>query len=89
MKTALLTAVVVALLLASPASAYELRGGDPPTPGCSDDEVCYVYCEGDADGQLAGTMTYNGTNWSDGVRWDPDKDVVAAAIVAAYGTACT
>ena len=88
MKTALLTAAVT-LLLASPASAYVLMSGNPPSPGCSEDQACYVYCEGDADGQLAGTMYYNGSEWSDGVRSDVDRDVVAEAIVAAFGTACS
>lgn len=50
------------------------------------DSACDVKCD---NGQFIGTMYWNGSQWSDGVRADPDKDVVARLMVAAWGTSCT
>ena len=47
--------------------------------------ACNVYCK---NGQLAGVMYWNGSQWSDGIRSNPDRNVVARQIVAAQGTAC-
>ena len=46
---------------------------------------CEVKC---ADGTSIGWIYWNGSVWSDGVRWDKDKDVVARAMAAAWGTSC-
>ncbi len=48
-------------------------------------DACKVYC---GNHQYAGTMYWNGSVWSDGIRSDRDKNVVAREIVAAQGTAC-
>ncbi len=46
-------------------------------------------CDG---GAFVGTMYWNGSKWSDGVRADKDKDKdkdkVAKAMVAAQGASC-
>jgi hypothetical protein len=53
---------------------------------CSGDgQSCKVYCD---DKTYIGTETWNGSQWSDGQRWDKDKDVVAAKMVAAFGSSC-
>ena len=80
-------AAVVATSVAIPtsASAYIVRNSSGGA--CTfDGSACNVICD---NGQLAGTMYWNGSVWSDGVRSDPDAYVVASAIVAAQGTACT
>lgn len=46
---------------------------------------CAVSCD---NGQYVGTMYWNGTRWSDGVRSSTDKDQLARQMVAAQGTAC-
>ena len=70
------TILVVATLFSISANAYRLA--------CSF-TACNVYCN---NGQRAGVMYWNGTEWSDGIRSSPDKDVVARQIVAAQGSAC-
>ena len=86
MKTALLAAIAVALLVASPASAYTLRNETNGGPCAADGKACDVICD---NGNLAGTMYWNGNVWTDGVKSDPDKDEEAKKICAANGTACT
>jgi hypothetical protein len=77
-------ALVLALTAApAPAFAYTTKKGDGSA--CTTDSACHVYCD---NGTLAGTMYWNGTRWSDGLRSDPDKDVVARQIVAAQGSSC-
>jgi len=51
-----------------------------------DGQSCKVYC---TDKTFIGTEYWNGSQWSDGVRWDKDKDVVASQMVAAWGASCT
>jgi len=46
---------------------------------------CKVTCD---NGQPAGTMYWNGSRWSDGLRSSTDKDQLARQMVAAQGTAC-
>jgi hypothetical protein len=46
---------------------------------------CKVACD---NGQHAGTMYWNGSRWSDGLRSSTDKHELARQIVAAQGTAC-
>jgi len=48
-------------------------------------DTCVVTCN---NGQRAGVMYWNGSQWSDGVRFNKDRDVLAKQIVAAQGTAC-
>jgi hypothetical protein len=72
-------------LVASAALAYSTKnagGGDCVKDG----SACNVTCDNNT---LAGTMYWNGSVWSDGVRTDPDKDGEAKKIVAANGAACT
>jgi hypothetical protein len=73
------------LVAASPASAYRLRSAS--NGDCAKDgSTCNVYC---ANGQLAGSMNWNGNVWTDGVKSDPDMDAEAKKICAANGSACT
>ena len=54
--------------------------------GCnSAGDTCVVTCN---NGQRAGVMYWNGSQWSDGVRFNKDKDALAKQMVAAQGTAC-
>jgi hypothetical protein len=46
-----------------------------------------VYC-GRNDEVFVGTMYWNGTQWSDGLRWHKDKEELAKLMVAAQGSAC-
>ena len=64
------------LLAATAAYAYSLT--------CKGD-ACTVTCD---NGQPAGTMYWNGSVWSDGIRSNKDKDELAKQIVRAQGTAC-
>ena len=86
MKIAFVTVLTGALvLLASAALAYSTKndsGGECQKDG----SACNVICKS---GARAGTMYWNGSVWSDGVRTDPDKDGEAKKIVAANGAACT
>jgi hypothetical protein len=34
-------------------------------------------------------MYWNGSVWTDGIKWDADRDVEARKIVAANGTDCS
>lgn len=52
---------------------------------CDSADVCAVTCKS---GQHAGTMYWNGSRWSDGIRSSTDKDELARQIVAAQGTDC-
>lgn len=88
MKFIFLNACALALIFAaSPASAYQLvksTGGGGPC--LQDGSTCKVICD---NGYLAGSMNWNGNYWTDGVKWDKDKDGEARKIVATAGTACT
>jgi len=46
---------------------------------------CKVTCD---NGQLAGTMYWNGSQWSDGIRSSTDQNELARKMVAAQGAAC-
>jgi len=82
---AAIAAGVVLSLTATSASAYTTH--KPDGSACAaDGSECQVYC---GNQQLAGSMYWNGSVWTDGVKWDPDMDVEARKIVAANGTACT
>ena len=75
---------LVLLIAAGPVSACEVRG--PNGGPCSKDgRTCNVYCGN----ELAGSMNWNGTVWTDGVKSDPDMDAEARKICAANGSACT
>jgi hypothetical protein len=52
---------------------------------CDSSDSCKVTCD---NGQHAGTMYWNGTQWSDGLRSNTDKHQLARQMVAAQGTAC-
>lgn len=51
----------------------------------SSNDRCTVTCD---NGEAAGTMYWNGTQWSDGIRWSKDRDELAGKMVAAQGSAC-
>lgn len=51
----------------------------------SSGDACTVRCD---NGQQIGTMYWNGSRWSDGLRSSPNKDDVARQMVKAQGTAC-
>lgn len=73
------------VIVTSSAFAYQLVKS-PGGGACTQDgSTCNVYCD---NGYLAGSMNWNGNVWTDGVKWDPDKDVEARKIVTASGTAC-
>lgn len=67
---------LLALTVAGAAYAYTLE--------CNGD-ACKVYCDNK---QFVGTMYWNGSNWSDGLRSDPSKDEVARQMVKAQGSSC-
>lgn len=64
-------------MLSSTSGAYSLD--------CSKPDICTVTCDNKT---LAGTMYWNGSRWSDGIRSDTDKYKLAEQIVAAQGSAC-
>ncbi len=85
-----ITVAASALCCPQLALAYRLELAIPPAvkrgePCRQDGALCIVYCQ---NGHLAGSMTWNGSVWTDGVKWDKDRDVEAKMIVAADGTAC-
>lgn len=70
-----------AITLPVAAHAYTLKGS-----GCEGNgKACEVYCD---NGTLAGTMYWNGSKWTDGVKSDADKDAEAKKICEANGAAC-
>ena len=78
---ATLIGALVLLALPAPAIAYTLSGD-----GCDGNgNECKIWCN---NGSLAGSMNWNGTVWTDGVKWDADKDTEARKICAANGTGC-
>jgi hypothetical protein len=87
MKPVLLNGIAVVLLVvALPAPAYQLQS-EPHGGSCSrDGSGCKVICD---NGQIAGVMYWNGSVWTDGVKWDPDMNAEASKICAANGSSCT
>lgn len=78
MKTGIFAGVLaLGALYAAAAQAFTLD--------CKSDK-CDVKCD---NGTLIGTMYWNGSVWSDGVRSNKDKNVVAQLMVQAWGTSCT
>lgn len=65
-----------ALAAASAVHAYTLD--------CQGD-ACKVYCDSE---QYVGTMYWNGSQWSDGLRSSPSKEEVARQMVKAQGSSC-
>lgn len=81
---AIITGVLLSVTAAQ-ASAYTLQ--KPNGGACTKDgSECQVYCD---NRQLAGSMYWNGSVWTDGVKWDEDQDAEAQKIVSANGSACT
>jgi hypothetical protein len=76
----------VLIITAAPASACKLRSASNGGSCSKDGSTCNVYCD---NGQLAGSMNWNGSVWTDGVKWSPDMNDEARKICAANGTACT
>ena len=86
MKLALLSLTAAAFLgITSPASACQARSASGGGSCSKDGSTCNVYC---GNGQLAGSMNWNGSVWTDGVKSDPDMNAEAGKICAANGTAC-
>lgn len=78
MRTTLkLLLVLSGATIAGAAYAYKID--------CKNSDSCDVFCDG---GAFVGTMYWNGTQWSDGLRWSKDKDELAKLMVAAQGGAC-
>ena len=73
------------IAIASSASAYQLRKPPRGDACAADGSPCDVYCD---DGGRAGTMYWNGSVWTDGVKSDPTMDGEARKIVKANGTDC-
>ena len=69
---------LAALAVTGTASAWSLKCNDA-------DDKCAVYCK---NGNFVGDMFWNGSNWSDGLRWDKDRNKVAQQMVDAQGSAC-
>jgi hypothetical protein len=87
MKLALLSVTATALfVIASPAPASQLRSASNGGACAKDGSTCNVYCD---NGQRAGSMNWNGSVWTDGVKWSPDMTEEARKICAANGSACT
>ena len=84
MRTILSGLLGLSLLAVSPALACEYGKADG-SDCVEDGSECVVYCE---DGQVAGTMFWNGTVWTDGVKWDEDPGIEAQSICDANGSAC-
>ena len=86
MKLALLSVTSAALLVVtSPAFACQVRSASGGGSCSKDGSTCNVYCD---NGQLAGSMNWNGTVWTDGVKSDPDMNAEAKKICDANGSAC-
>ena len=81
----LVGAASIFLISAIPASAYTLRhvGGGACV---RDGSACDVLC--DDTNELAGTMYWKDGLWTDGVKWNADRDAEARSICAANGTSC-
>lgn len=76
--------IAILLIPVAPASAYSLRSA--ANGSCAaDGSACNVFCN---NGDLAGTMFWNGSIWTDGVKSDPDKDAEARKICDANGASC-
>ena len=77
------------LFISSTASAYRLQTANGGA--CSKDgSECQVYCTDDAHkNKLAGSMYWNGSVWTDGVKSDEDQDAEAKKIMAAFGSGCS
>jgi hypothetical protein len=85
MKFLIAFATLSVLLFAPPVFAYYTQNENGN--GCGGDgSGCNVYCDND---DLAGTMYWNGSVWTDGVKWNADFETEASMIVEANGTACT
>lgn len=78
------TAVWLAML-PSPAFAYTTKSAKDGAACQKDGSTCNVYCN---NGQLAGSMNWNRSVWTDGVKWDADFNAEARKICAANGTDC-
>lgn len=70
-------ALAVAILTMGMAGAHTIK--------CKSSDACDVFCDG---GAFVGTMYWNGTKWSDGIRSSESKDELAKLMVAAQGSAC-
>lgn len=71
-------ALLGSLLAATAAYAYSISCN-------SANDACTVTCD---NRQPVGTMYWNGSVWSDGIRSNKDKDELAKQMVRAQGAAC-
>jgi hypothetical protein len=75
-----------AIAFVSPASALAYSLKNATADGCGGDgSECVVYCN---NGQRAGSMYWNGSVWTDGVKWDQNREAEAEKICAANGSDC-
>ena len=87
MKTAISVVVATTLAFAIPAPAFAYSLKSATAKGCDGDgSDCVVYCD---KGARAGSMYWNGKVWTDGVKWDANRDAEAQKIVAANGSDCS
>lgn len=84
--TAAIVSGVLLCVTATPALAYRLQNQSGGSSCPQDGSECKVFCD---NGDLAGSMFWNNSVWTDGVKSDPDMDTEARKITAANGTACT
>ena len=85
LKVMSIASLIATACFISPANAYTLKKHDGSA--CAQDGAgCNVWCDNNT---LAGTMFWNGNVWTDGLRSDEDKDVVARKIRDSNGTSCT
>ena len=87
MKIAILIAAASLLALGVPSAsvAYTLKSAT--ANGCGGDgSECIVYCD---KGGVAGSMYWNRSVWTDGVKWDANREAEARKIVAANGSDCS
>lgn len=78
-------ALMLAPLLPPPALAYTLQSESGGSSCPKDGKTCTVFCN---NGSRAGSMNWNGSVWTDGVKWDADQDTEARKICAANGAGC-
>jgi hypothetical protein len=86
MRTGLSISIAFTLLFVSPVSAFSLKNEVNDGPCTADGRACDVYCD---HGSIVGVMYWNGSVWTDGVRFNQDENTEAKAICAADRTGCT
>jgi hypothetical protein len=68
-----------------PAIAFSLKNEITAGSCTADGRACDVWCN---DGAIAGKMYWDGSEWTDGTRFNADQNAEAKAICAAAGDDC-